>query len=270
MLRTSSSSVRLTEVAARRLNHNMRFLPSIRAVALGFAACGFTMAYGQTLPATQPTLPSPQSQVQAAPQAQTAAQQPPQRPVVELNSGILTVSANNSSLNQILREISRVTGMKITGGVTDERVFGNYGPADPSAVLSSLINGTGSNMMVVLDAQQRPQELVLTPRGGGPTPPNPNASRERGEEDLPPQRGQRFQRPEGVQNNFQQNPMPQQVPIQQQQPIPQPQLPQFPAPPAASTGDTTNQQSPNGVPTPQQIYEQLMKNKQLQQQQPPQ
>ena len=33
---------------------------------------------------------------------------------------------------------------------------------------------------------------------------------------------------------------------------------------AAPAADTTTQQSPNGVPTPQQIYEQLMKNQQLQ------
>jgi hypothetical protein len=175
---------------------------------------------------------------------------------------MLSVAANNSSLNQILREISRVTGMKITGGVADERVYGDYGPADPSTVLIALLRGTGSNMMIVLDARQAPQELVLTPRAGGPTPPNPAASRQRDEEDLPPQRGQRFPRNTGIGANLpDQAPAPT-LPVQ---PAPQ-STPEIAAPLVAPANDTT-QQSPNGVKTPQEIYDQLMKMQQ--QQQPP-
>ena len=174
---------------------------------------------------------------------------------------MLFVKAENSSLNQILREISRVTGMKIVGGVTDERVFGSYGPADPSAVLSTLLGGTGSNMMIVLDARKAPQELVLTPRGGGPSPPNPSASRERGEEDLPQQMGPRFARPVGMGAlPPESQPPPQPAPTQMA-----PQMaPQSPI--DSLSGDTTTQESPNGVKTPQQIYEQLIKLQQKQQQ----
>ncbi len=104
---------------------------------------------------------------------------PASRANVTYANGLLTVSATNSSLNQILREISRQTGMKITGGVTDERVFGNYGPGSPATILATLLDGTGSNMLLVqsngVGSNPAPAELVLTPRHGGPTPPNPNA-----------------------------------------------------------------------------------------------
>jgi hypothetical protein len=230
-------------------------------IRLGIAVATVCVSAGvaQTLPATPPTTP-PAPPMQA--QSQPAAQQGPQKAQVELNGGMLTVAADNSSLNQILREISRVTGMKITGGVRDERVYGSYGPADPSTVLSALIRGTGSNMMIVLDERQAPQELVLTPRGGGATPPNPSASRDRGDEDLPPQRQQHFPRPEGV-GNVQpiqappQPPQPQQQPAQQQPASVFPPLP--PPPQSSSTSGETTQQSPNGVKTPQEIYDQLVK-----------
>ncbi len=68
---------------------------------------------------------------------------------VSYSNGQITVAANNSSLNQILRDISSKTGMKITGGVTDERVFGQYGPAVPSSILTTLLDGTSSNMLLV-------------------------------------------------------------------------------------------------------------------------
>lgn len=239
----------------------MRFLTPIRVGLLAGAAFVTSTSAGQALPPTSPTapptIPTPQNLLSQPPQV---SQQQAQRAQVELSDGKISVKAENSSLNQILREISRITGMKISGGVMDERVFGSYGPADPSAVLSTLLGGIGSNMMIVLDAKKVPVELVLTPRGGGPTPPNPSASRERGDEDLPQQMGPRFARPERM--------VP--FPVQNQAPPPltpteiAPQMaPQAPA--ASPGGDTTTQESPNGVKTPQQVYEQLMK---MQQQQP--
>lgn len=237
----------------------MKIIAPIRIGLAVTAILAGMRAVGQTPPA--PTISQNAAAAPAQSEPLLPAQQPAQRAQVNLTNGLLTVTADNSSLNQILREISRVTGMKITGGVTEERVFGNYGPADTSTVLSTLIRGTGSNMMIVLDAKQTPQELVLTPRGGGPTPPNPSANRGRGEEDLPPQRTQRFPRPGGlgdVQSN--QGPPPQPIPAQMPPQAPE----QVASPPAPPTSDTTTQQSPNGVKTPQEIYDQLMK---LQQQQ---
>jgi hypothetical protein len=195
-----------------------------------------------TLPATPPTAPAPPL---------TPSQRPPTRAQVTYTGGTLAVSANNSSLNQILRQISSDTGMKIIGGVTDERVFGQYGPATPDQVLSALLDGTGSNMLIVHRDGDAPAELVLTPRQGGPTPPNPNATAN-------------DERPEP------QGPQPNQA--DQSQPAPAPNVP--PVTPAANPGtpagnapaDGSQPDSPNGVKTPQQIYEQLQRMRQQQQQ----
>lgn len=91
-------------------------------------------------------------------------------------NGLLDVRADNSSLNQILREIARETGMKIIGGVADQRVFGNYGPAPAGTVLQTLLDGTNTNVLLQeRAATHEPEELILTPRSGGVTPPGPSS-----------------------------------------------------------------------------------------------
>lgn len=92
--------------------------------------------------------------------------------MVEYSDGRIAVVADNSSLNDILRDVARRAGMSVRGSVLDERVFGTYGPAAPAEVLTALLKDTGSNMMVVAGASRVP-ELVLTPKHGGPTPPKP-------------------------------------------------------------------------------------------------
>jgi hypothetical protein len=110
----------------------------------------------------------------------------PHRAEVTFANGQLNVRANDSSLNQILRAISRETGLTITGGVQDQRVFGQYGPASTSAVLATLLDGTGTNILLREGDSTRPPELVLTPRGGGPTPPSPSAVPDDSIADAPP------------------------------------------------------------------------------------
>src|ERR1700744_3215332 len=130
-----------------------------------------------SLPATPPTSATqagntvaPLTATQAKPDANRA-----HKADVRYDSGLISINASNSSLNQILREISRQTGMKITGGVREERVFGHYGPAPVADILTTLIDGTGTNMVLRQTASNTPEELILTPRSGGVTPPNPNA-----------------------------------------------------------------------------------------------
>ena len=61
------------------------------------------------------------------------------------------------------------TGMKITGGVADERVFGDYGPADPAQVLSDSARRHRQQHGPRHSTTTPPSELILTPRTGGPT-----------------------------------------------------------------------------------------------------
>ena len=257
-----------------------------------------------TLPATQPTtLPAAntlQAPIAATPDTAHPSHEP-KRAEVTYAAGLINVRADNSSLNQILHAISRLTDMTITGGVADERVFGNYGPAEPSTILATLLDGTGSNMLLRISTTDAPSELILTPRNGGPTPPNPNAGRfddEDANQRRPRRLSDRLQR-QGQPLQPQVIPQQAQAPAQQQQPSGPPSIPQpannvngspdntsptaasYPTtnsvpldsvptpsttpstsgivdspnpPPANSTTGT----SPNGVATPDQIYQQLL------------
>jgi hypothetical protein len=134
-----------------------------------------------TLPVTAPTAqPQAGVNVGAADAAATGAGVPVAASAghpAEVHSvgGKVEVVADGSSLNQILREIGRVTGMKITGDVADEPVYGRYGPGPASEILSALLDGTASNMLLREATAAGPGELILTPRTGGVTPPDPNA-----------------------------------------------------------------------------------------------
>jgi hypothetical protein len=197
-----------------------------------------------TLPATPPTtMPDPPL---------TPSQRPPKRAQVTYTNDSLSISADNSSLNQILRQISSTTGVKITGGVTDERVFGQYGPAPLAQTLASLLDGTGSNMLLTHPDGSASTELILTPRQGGPTPPNPNAAAFDDRSDA-------------------QDPAPEaQQQAQPATPIPpgsRTTVPITPGTPTATPAAEGYQpDSPNGVKSPQQIYEQLQRMRQQQQQ----
>ena len=238
---------------------------------------------------------------------------------VAYENGMLEVHADNSSLNQILREIARQTGMKIVGGVADQRVFGSYGPAPAATVLQTLLDGTGTNILLQESRTHAPEQLVLTPRTGGATPPPPSSpsyDATETEPDLPlpgaPQPATQAQTPApaaaipssaspargisqpnnvlGSPTNV--SPTASTLPVTNSVPVntlPTPSTAQpvtgivnapNPPPAGSTTADftsqtppnnnpniapaanTTDQATPNGVKTPEQIYEEL---KQLQQ-----
>jgi hypothetical protein len=235
------------------------------AAALLFLGGGLCFAQSSGLPATSPTSDGAPTAVTAS--KPSAGEPAIERAVVVYSENTLEVTANNSSLNQILRDIARETGMKITGGVIEEGVYGTYGPAPAAQVLASLLQGTGSNMMLKVTLQGAPAELILTPRGGGPTPPSPNAGGFYN--DPHPMPAQTFspQAPGPAMGSTlltPQSPRPGGMVVQ-------PTVPAAPVRGASSgfiaqpTGGS-DAASPNGVKTPQQIYEQLQ---QLRQQQPP-
>jgi hypothetical protein len=219
-----------------------------------------------SLPATAPTAAAAPVQpatavatpVSAPIQPLAAPTTPAHRADVTYSAGQLSVAASNSSLNQILREISHQTGMKITGGVTDERVFGTYGPAAPATILAALLDGTGSNMLLrqsPADPTQEakpPVELVLTPRRGGPTPPNPNAAGFGDNAD-------------GREPDVRQDDSALRSAAAQQTSAPaDPDRPAVPTALPAPTDTPTDDKSSNGIKTPQQIYEQLLRLRQQQ------
>jgi hypothetical protein len=118
------------------------------------------------------TLPAPIAAT-SLPSSETSTR--PHHAKVTFNDGLIDVRADDSSLNQILRSISRATGLQITGGVADQRVFGNYGPASTSEIIATLLDGTGTNILLTAGDDKTPPTLVLTPRNGGATPPSPSS-----------------------------------------------------------------------------------------------
>ena len=123
----------------------------------------------------------PQGQPEAQPETVAAVvpptPPPPDWPVndkaepasVEWNGRVLSISATNSSLQQILSDVSTATGVKVEGAPTDQRVYGSYGPAPARDVLSQLLDGSGYNVLMIGDqGQGTPRSLVLTIKSNTP------------------------------------------------------------------------------------------------------
>jgi hypothetical protein len=82
---------------------------------------------------------------------------------VVFDSRGLLIVASNSSLTQILKDVSTDTGAKVEGMGADERIFGTYGPGPARDVLSELLDGSGYNVLMVGDrGQGTPRRIVLT------------------------------------------------------------------------------------------------------------
>jgi hypothetical protein len=152
----------------------------------------------------------------------------------------LFIQASNSSLDQILNDVSLKTGAKVEGMGADERVFGTYGPGAVRDVLTELLEGSGYNILLVGDlGQGTPRRIVLSGRPRGPAQPSgqsaPADSEDQGQmmAPEPPQTGPSSQPeipgstpPPPVPARFHQPLM--QQPPEQTPPIPQQPLPNYP------------------------------------------
>ena len=257
--------------------------------------CGALTAQG--IPATAPAGSTAAQPVQAPSFGASPEQRTRYRAEVVVTGTQIEIRADNSSLNGILRSLSQQTGMRITGGVRDQRVFGTYGPGPADQVLSQLLQDTGTNMILRQSSSGGPGELILSPRMGGPSPPSPSSMGADPEEaQMAPAASAASVQPGAAPQKVQQQPLvpplpfskpamppaatdPMQTPVTPDpQGIVEPPLVSpatepgtTPGPTTQTTGmsDTTSGRtapaSPNGVKTPQQIYEELQKLRQQQQ-----
>ncbi len=176
----------------------------------------------------------------------------PNPPSVVWDASGLRINASNSSLQQILSEVSTDTGTKVVGNVPDQRVFGSYGPGQASDVLLQLLQGSGYNVLLAGDlGQGAPSQIVLTPRRGGSA--NSSAG-------TNPQQQQQMQ-PQDQDD----------VETGDQQPE-QPEQPEETVPAIPPTPQQMNQgqpgTGPNGpIRTPQEIMQEMQQRQLLQQQQ---
>lgn len=106
----------------------------------------------------------------AGPLSQLPMDQLPATPAkVSYQGGLLTISAQNSTLGEILRDVRKVTGASIeipSGSGAGERVVTHLGPAAPRDVLAGLLNGSSFNY-VMLGSSSDPMALssvILTPK----------------------------------------------------------------------------------------------------------
>jgi hypothetical protein len=221
------------------------------------------------IPALEPTSAAPPAGTQPEPAGVTDAPQstqssytpqptaPARRASVSYTGGQLAIVASNSSLNQILRDVSRSANIKITGGVAEERVFGKYGPGTLLEVLSALLDGTSSNMMLIQGSSDHASELILSTRTGGPTPPSPNSAAfdTRNDDQAAP--------PQAMASPGSQSEPSRDVPAGTPPP---PASADGGTPPSSSSNTNSTDPSSNGVKTPQQIFDELMKLRQQNQQ----
>jgi hypothetical protein len=116
----------------------------------------------------------------------------------------LSIAASNASLQQILRDVSTATGVKVegmslgsggvdAGGGRDQRIYGSYGPGPARDVLSQLLDGSGYNVIMIGDrGAGTPRTLVLTAQaksapGAMAAQPSQSSDEEVPEEPEPPE-----------------------------------------------------------------------------------
>lgn len=175
----------------------------------------------------------------------------PNPPSVVWDASGLRINASNSSLQQILTEVSTNTGTKVVGNVPDQRVFGSYGPGQASDVLLQLLQGSGFNVLLAGDlGHGAPSQIVLTPRHGGAS--NPQAG--------PNPQQQQMQQPDQDDNETVDQP--------EQPEQPEETVPAIPAPTTQPPDQGQPGAPPNGqVRTPQEIMQEMQQRQLLQQQQ---
>ncbi|HXZ33870.1 MAG TPA: hypothetical protein VEH30_16455 [Terriglobales bacterium] len=100
-------------------------------------------------------------------------QMPASPPQVAFSGGILTITANNATLGDILRAVHRQTGAAVdVPGNATERVVGIFGPGPVRDVMTLLLNGSHFNY-VLLGSATDPgalEKVVLISKSTGMEP----------------------------------------------------------------------------------------------------
>lgn len=96
----------------------------------------------------------------------------PDPAVIDYADGQLTIHATNSSLRAILDTLQTQTGTRVDGLTRDERIYGVYGPGNAQAVLASLLDDSGYNVLIAgRRADGAPREISLSARSKAPAAP---------------------------------------------------------------------------------------------------
>jgi hypothetical protein len=137
--------------------------------ALACCVLGMTLSPAgdaQTTPPPPAAKPSP-STPQSAP-SRASTEPAKGTATVEFHNGLLHIVATDADLNAVLLQVSQLTGMRVQGATNGDRLYGDYGPAAPSDVLTHLLSGLPYNfVMTQAPRTPAPQQLVISSRNSG-------------------------------------------------------------------------------------------------------
>jgi hypothetical protein len=143
------------------------FVVSLSCLLLG----GLCFGKQRRAAANQPAQGQPAAQAAPAAPPATLAELPASPPEVSFQGGELTITAQNSTLGDILKAVRAQTGATIDlPGTASERVVGHFGPAPARDVLTSLLNGSHFNYLL-LGSSTDPNALdrvILMAKSGAP------------------------------------------------------------------------------------------------------
>jgi hypothetical protein len=154
----------------------------VRLFPLGLIVLSASMVNAQsTVGAAADSTDQAPAAVPAPPPPPRPAEMPPKPAKVTCNGDMLTIAADNSSLDSILALVRGCTGAKIDvpEGASKIRSFDQFGPGPVREVLDQLLSGTQYNY-VIQSSDQNPSKVetvLLTMRTGeGPAGANGNSN----------------------------------------------------------------------------------------------
>ena len=131
-----------------------------------YATSGESHVVGGDEAAKKQNRPTPTTASQPSAQASSLQTNlPPKTAIVTWDSQGLEIDAWNSSLIQILHDVTAKTGARVEGLTRDQRIFGKYGPGPGYDVLSSLLEGSDYNLLMFgSHGAHPPLTIVLSAR----------------------------------------------------------------------------------------------------------
>jgi len=153
-----------------------------RSVIIATLVGAATLAAAAKPPSsTSPNAPSVhkvhKSQPSAAPAPEPASQPAPvPSVVVSYQNGLLTITAQNVTLREVMNRVRESTGALVEVPALNERVTMHLGPQPPATVIAALLAGSAVNYVIVGGAGDgdalRAIQVTSTP-AAGPDPPPP-------------------------------------------------------------------------------------------------
>lgn len=199
--------------------------------------------------------PAPVQEAPPIPQPPpTPEQMPAVPPQVSMNDGMLTISAENSTMGDILNAVRKQTGavLEVPPTLSSERVAAKIGPGNPQSVVQQLFAGSKFDYIIV-GSPENPdalQKIIVTPRGAAAGGSNVASYR-------PPSQST-YQPPPDTADAMEEEPQP------EPEPMPAPPEEQQPVTPPTQAQPYSNQPK-----TPEQLLQELQQMQQQQQGRPP-